>query len=268
MNSLATLVGAQKCLSKMFNVNSWWYCFASITYAPSIRFQSFSQKTGGSPWWQTPVVWKNVTFSPSPNVFIWWFFFFQSWVYSDKHVKAWFLIFSANKIFLNVYYLLLCTSEKKLLMCPHVVKTVSDGFLDTNCCRLTHTRTTRAGEHDFLSPPLWKINTEISLSYTLPRWILQQVLCLYSFIFAVNSSGKGQYESIHFWSAGDPKRLLNTPMLSCQHLQWCSVWAILPSATHSFSPPSPFPSCYISHNHKRVFMPVPNHFPPCPMACV
>lgn len=151
--------------------------------------------------------------------------------------------------------------KKKLLMCPHVVKTVSDGFLDTNSCRLTHMRTTRAGEHDFLSPPLWKINTEMSLSYTLPRWVLQHVLCSYSFIFAVNSSGEGQYESIHFWSAGGPKRLLNTPMLSCQHLQWCIVWAILPSTTHSSSPPSPFPSCYISHNHNRLFMPVPNHCP-------
>lgn len=163
MNSLATLVGAQKCLSKMFNVNSWWYCFASITYAPSIRFQSFSQKTGGSPWWQTPVVWKNVTFSLSPNVFVWWFFF-QSWVYNDKHVKV-DIQYKKNlpecaKKLSSLMYI-----WKKLLTCPHVVKTVSDGFLDTNCCRLTHTTTTRAGEHDFLSPPLWKINTEMSLIY-------------------------------------------------------------------------------------------------------
>lgn len=94
------------------------------------------------------------------------FFFPQSWVYNDKHVRAWFLIFNIKKILPECAKKLssLMYTCKKLSACCYVVKTLQEGYVNTNCCRLTHTRATRAGECYFLSLPLWKINTEASLS--------------------------------------------------------------------------------------------------------
>lgn len=108
---------------------------------------------------------------------------------------------------------------------------------------LVHTRSTVAEEHKSLSFLLWKINSETCLSPTLPSWSLQHAVCLYSFTFIVKPSGKSQYESIHFWSAGGPRRLLNTATI---------CW---------FPVQTPSPCCYISHNHEGVFMAIPNCWP-------
>lgn len=43
---------------------------------------------------------------------------------------------------------------KKLPACSYVVKTLQEGYANTNCRRLTHTRATGAGECYFLTLPL------------------------------------------------------------------------------------------------------------------
>lgn len=67
---------------------------------------------------------------------------------------------------------------KKLPACSYVVKTLQEGYVNTNCRRLTHTRATGAGECCFLTLPYEKL-TQKHLSHRSYQDGDCSILCAY-----------------------------------------------------------------------------------------